>query len=67
MSTHGIQICLLLWLQSGFACNLLAEFGMPSLAKDGDIMVGGIFPVYVKQNDFNASFEKEPPKVPCKG
>ena len=67
MSTHGTQICLLLWLQSGFACNLLGEFGMPSLAKDGDIVVGGIFPVSIKQNVLNASFEREPPEVTCNG
>ncbi|XP_048121100.1 vomeronasal type-2 receptor 1-like [Alosa alosa] len=30
-------------------------------------MVGGIFPVFNKQNHVNASFEKEPPEVTCKG
>ncbi|XP_062409069.1 extracellular calcium-sensing receptor-like [Sardina pilchardus] len=38
---------------------------MPSLAKDGDIVIGGIFPVFNKQNHVNASFEKEPPMVTC--
>ncbi|KAL2095675.1 hypothetical protein ACEWY4_007823 [Coilia grayii] len=40
---------------------------MPSSTEDGDIVVGGIFPVSNKQNHLSASFEKEPPDATCNG
>uniref|UniRef100_A0A4W5KDD0 Olfactory receptor C family, n1 n=1 Tax=Hucho hucho TaxID=62062 RepID=A0A4W5KDD0_9TELE len=50
-----------------FACELLGRFDMPSLFKAGDVMIGGIFPVFNKQEDSNASFAKEPAEVKCAG
>uniref|UniRef100_A0A8C7VPN1 G-protein coupled receptors family 3 profile domain-containing protein n=1 Tax=Oncorhynchus mykiss TaxID=8022 RepID=A0A8C7VPN1_ONCMY len=37
------------------------------LFKAGDVMIGGIFPVFNKQEDSSASFVKEPDKVKCAG
>ncbi|KPP63517.1 extracellular calcium-sensing receptor-like, partial [Scleropages formosus] len=49
------------------SCKLLGSFGMPNLSKKGDIMIGGIFPVFNKQEDLNASYETIPPSVTCVG
>uniref|UniRef100_A0A8C9SD06 G-protein coupled receptors family 3 profile domain-containing protein n=1 Tax=Scleropages formosus TaxID=113540 RepID=A0A8C9SD06_SCLFO len=38
------------------SCKLLGSFGMPNLSKKGDIMIGGIFPVFNKQEDLNLFF-----------
>ncbi|XP_026783494.1 vomeronasal type-2 receptor 1-like [Pangasianodon hypophthalmus] len=35
--------------------------------KEGDIMIGGIFPIFNKQENILASFENKPPKAECKG
>jgi len=40
---------------------------MQSLFKEGDIMVGGIFPVFNKEISSIVTFEKEPPGVICEG
>ncbi|XP_030621118.1 extracellular calcium-sensing receptor-like [Chanos chanos] len=39
---------------------------MPSLLKEGDIMIGGIFPIFNKQDDGAFSFEEYPSQVKCK-
>uniref|UniRef100_A0A3Q2TK21 Extracellular calcium-sensing receptor-like n=1 Tax=Fundulus heteroclitus TaxID=8078 RepID=A0A3Q2TK21_FUNHE len=46
-------------------CELLGKFDMPSLFKKGDIMIGGIFPVFNKDVSNIATFEGEPPAVIC--
>ncbi|KAM9852842.1 extracellular calcium-sensing receptor-like [Aulostomus maculatus] len=40
---------------------------MPSLLKQGDIMIGGIFPVFSKEISSTYTFEREPPGVKCVG
>ncbi|XP_071352511.1 extracellular calcium-sensing receptor-like [Trachinotus anak] len=40
---------------------------MPSLFKQGDIMIGGIFPVFNKEISSTSRFQKEPPGVKCAG
>uniref|UniRef100_UPI0037E87513 extracellular calcium-sensing receptor-like n=1 Tax=Semicossyphus pulcher TaxID=241346 RepID=UPI0037E87513 len=40
---------------------------MPSLFKQGDIMIGGIFPVFNKEISSTSTFEKKPPGVKCVG
>ncbi|XP_071784011.2 extracellular calcium-sensing receptor [Centroberyx gerrardi] len=40
---------------------------MPSLFKQGDVMIGGIFPVFNKQLSSTSSFERDPPGVRCAG
>ncbi|CAI5693481.1 unnamed protein product [Oreochromis niloticus] len=40
---------------------------MPSLFKEGDIMIGGIFPIFNKEIISTSVFDKEPPKVQCEG
>ncbi|XP_046720769.1 extracellular calcium-sensing receptor [Silurus meridionalis] len=51
----------------GFACQLLGKFDMQDMFKEGDIMIGGIFPIFNKQENIVASFTKKPPKVECTG
>ncbi|XP_070762575.1 extracellular calcium-sensing receptor-like [Enoplosus armatus] len=40
---------------------------MPSLFKQGDIMIGGIFPVFNKEISSTSTFEREPPGAKCAG
>uniref|UniRef100_A0A671U4L0 G-protein coupled receptors family 3 profile domain-containing protein n=1 Tax=Sparus aurata TaxID=8175 RepID=A0A671U4L0_SPAAU len=41
-----------LYLNTVLGCELLGRFNMPSLFKQGDIMIGGIFPVFNKDITF---------------
>uniref|UniRef100_A0A3B3TY83 Olfactory receptor C family, n1 n=1 Tax=Poecilia latipinna TaxID=48699 RepID=A0A3B3TY83_9TELE len=52
-------------MNTGFGCELLGNFDMPSLFKEGDIMIGGIFPVFNKDVSSVATFDGEPPAVTC--
>uniref|UniRef100_A0A672Z428 G-protein coupled receptors family 3 profile domain-containing protein n=1 Tax=Sphaeramia orbicularis TaxID=375764 RepID=A0A672Z428_9TELE len=49
------------------SCKLFGTFDMPSLFKQGDIMIGGIFPVYNKEVSSTSSYERDPPGVECAG
>ncbi|CAG6001841.1 unnamed protein product, partial [Menidia menidia] len=40
---------------------------MQSLFKEGDIMIGGIFPVFHKEISRTGTFERKPPGVVCEG
>ncbi|XP_073671759.1 extracellular calcium-sensing receptor [Paramisgurnus dabryanus] len=40
---------------------------MPYIFKPGDIMIGGIFPIFNKQVNVIASFERKPERVNCNG
>ncbi|XP_062861012.1 extracellular calcium-sensing receptor [Trichomycterus rosablanca] len=40
---------------------------MQDMFKEGDIMIGGIFPIFNKQENIPASFDDQPPKVKCRG
>ncbi|KAA0714826.1 Extracellular calcium-sensing receptor [Triplophysa tibetana] len=40
---------------------------MPNIYKTGDIMIGGIFPIFNKQENVIASFERKMPRVKCNG
>ncbi|KAI5606970.1 extracellular calcium-sensing receptor-like, partial [Silurus asotus] len=57
----------LLCIQTGFACKLLGKFEIQSILKEGDIMIGGIFPVYSRQENIFFSFDTKPPMPECKG
>uniref|UniRef100_A0A3B4VPH7 Olfactory receptor C family, n1 n=1 Tax=Seriola dumerili TaxID=41447 RepID=A0A3B4VPH7_SERDU len=46
-------------------CELFSRFEMPSLFKQGKIMIGGIFPVFNKEISSTSTFEREPPGVKC--
>ncbi|XP_032446487.1 extracellular calcium-sensing receptor-like [Xiphophorus hellerii] len=48
-------------MNTGFGCELLGNFDMPSLFKEGEIMIGGIFPVFNKDVSNIATFDGEPP------
>ena len=48
-------------------CELQGRFGMSTLFKTGDIMIGGIFPIFNKQVHRTSTFEREPPEVKCVG
>lgn len=58
---------LLLYLNTVSGCGLFGGFDMPSLFKQGDIMIGGIFPVFNKEISSTSTFEREPPGVKCEG
>lgn len=51
----------------GFACQLLGKFDMRDMFKKGEIMIGGIFPIFNKQENILASFENKPSNGECKG
>ena len=61
-----ILLCVL-HLNTVSGCELFGRFGMPSLFKQGDIMIGGIFPVFYKEISRTSTFEREPPGVKCAG
>ncbi|KAF3692676.1 Extracellular calcium-sensing receptor [Channa argus] len=48
-------------------CELFGRFNMPSLFKQGDIMIGGIFPVFIKEIISTSVFKREPPEMKCEG
>ncbi|XP_064158762.1 extracellular calcium-sensing receptor-like [Anguilla rostrata] len=53
--------------EGDFACKLLGNFGMPSIFKQGDIMLGAIFPLFNKEESLNVVFQKEPHGGNCVG
>ncbi|KAM9801664.1 extracellular calcium-sensing receptor-like [Neosynchiropus ocellatus] len=57
----------LLCLNAASACERLGTFDMPGLFKQGDIMIGGIFPVFNKELTSTSTFRSEPPGVKCAG
>ncbi|CAG6001854.1 unnamed protein product, partial [Menidia menidia] len=60
------HLCLcVLFLNTVTCCELFGKFNMPSLFKEGDIMIGGIFPVLNKEIGSIVTFEREPPGVKC--
>ncbi|XP_072551400.1 extracellular calcium-sensing receptor-like [Salminus brasiliensis] len=62
-----LHLCFLLCTQICSACELLGKFEMQEMFKEGDIMIGGIFPILNKQENVLVSFEIKPPKPQCKG
>ena len=56
-----------LYMNTVSGCELLGRFNMPSLFKQGDIMIGGIFPVFKKDLSATWTFESEPTRVKCAG
>uniref|UniRef100_A0AAY5EY40 G-protein coupled receptors family 3 profile domain-containing protein n=1 Tax=Electrophorus electricus TaxID=8005 RepID=A0AAY5EY40_ELEEL len=62
-----IHLCFLLCTKMGCACELQHKFEMRDMYKEGHIMIGGIFPIFNKQEDMLVSFEKEPHNAECKG
>ncbi|KAG9273387.1 extracellular calcium-sensing receptor-like [Astyanax mexicanus] len=61
-----LHLCFLLCTQICSACKLLGKFEMQDIFKEGDIMIGGIFPIFNKQENVLVSFEKTPPRHQCK-
>ncbi|XP_072551957.1 extracellular calcium-sensing receptor-like [Salminus brasiliensis] len=62
-----LNLCFLLCNQICSACKLVGKFEMQDMFKEGDIMIGGIFPISNKQENILASFEVKPPQPQCKG
>ncbi|XP_055370109.1 extracellular calcium-sensing receptor-like [Betta splendens] len=53
---------------TAFTCDYFGNTKMPSLFKEGDIMLGGIFPVYFKEVINISTYETKPPdSVVCEG
>ncbi|XP_047678768.1 extracellular calcium-sensing receptor-like [Tachysurus fulvidraco] len=53
--------------KTGFACKLLSKFEVRSMFKEGDIMIGGIFPVSSKEESILYSFDNKPQWAKCNG
>jgi len=66
-SFHILLFCSLLFVNTGSTCQLLSKFEMPSIFKAGDIMIGGIFPIFNKQENVNAYFERKMQRINCTG
>lgn len=56
-----------LHLYTVYCCELFGRFDMPSLFRQGDIMIGGIFPVSNKEISDSSTFESRPSGVKCAG
>ncbi|XP_043976310.1 extracellular calcium-sensing receptor-like [Gambusia affinis] len=50
-----------------YDCEVTGKFDMPYMFKRGDIMIGGIFPVFNKEITNTSSFKVEPLEVMCEG
>ncbi len=54
-------------MHTGSTCQLRGKFEMPNIFKAGDIMIGGIFPIFNKQENVIASFERKMRRINCSG
>uniref|UniRef100_A0A3Q2FKU9 Olfactory receptor C family, n1 n=1 Tax=Cyprinodon variegatus TaxID=28743 RepID=A0A3Q2FKU9_CYPVA len=53
------------YISQVYGCGLTGKFDMPYIFKQGDIMIGGIFPVFNKEISKINTFEGEPLKIMC--
>uniref|UniRef100_A0A8D3BQI2 Olfactory receptor C family, n1 n=1 Tax=Scophthalmus maximus TaxID=52904 RepID=A0A8D3BQI2_SCOMX len=67
MHTAILSSLAVLFLNTVSGCEQFARFDMPSLFKQGDVMIGGIFPLFNKEIRSIYTFEREPPGVKCAG
>uniref|UniRef100_A0AAX7SP00 G-protein coupled receptors family 3 profile domain-containing protein n=1 Tax=Astatotilapia calliptera TaxID=8154 RepID=A0AAX7SP00_ASTCA len=65
MKTGIILFLCILTMNTG--CEPFGRFDVPSFFKEGDIMIGGIFPILIKEILSTSTFDKELPKVQCEG
>lgn len=57
----------LLFMHTVSTCQLHGKFEMPNIFKAGEIMIGGIFPIFNKQENVIASFERKMQRINCTG
>ncbi|XP_070399360.1 extracellular calcium-sensing receptor [Nothobranchius furzeri] len=60
--SEDVDIC-----RVGDSCELLGQFDMLSLSRVGDIIIGGIFPVFNREVSHMSTFESKPQRVTCAG
>ncbi|XP_051933591.1 vomeronasal type-2 receptor 1-like [Hippocampus zosterae] len=66
--THLLSSLLsLLLFDTASGCELFGKFHMPSLLQRGDIMIGGIFPIFNKELGSTSTFRQNPPGIKCAG
>ncbi len=54
-------------MHTGSTCQFRGKFEKPNIFKAGDIMIGGIFPIFNKQEHVIASFERKMRRINCSG
>uniref|UniRef100_A0A3Q1K4F5 G-protein coupled receptors family 3 profile domain-containing protein n=1 Tax=Anabas testudineus TaxID=64144 RepID=A0A3Q1K4F5_ANATE len=58
--SYIILLCLsFLYWNTVWGCEQFGSFNMPSMFKRGDIMIGGIFPVFLKEVIRTSTYERE--------
>ncbi|XP_069053382.1 vomeronasal type-2 receptor 1-like isoform X4 [Lepisosteus oculatus] len=48
-------------------CKMLEHFGTTGLFKNGQLLIGGVFPVFTKEENVYVSFETRPQQAKCVG
>ncbi|XP_016411514.1 extracellular calcium-sensing receptor [Sinocyclocheilus rhinocerous] len=66
-SSNIVLVFSLLFMHAGSTCQLRGKFEMPNIFKAGEIMIGGIFPIFNKQENVIASFERKMRMINCTG
>lgn len=65
MMNRSVLFSLVLYLSVAPGCKRIGKFDMPGWFKQGDIVIGGIFPVYNREVVSIFNYEKKPTSVNC--
>lgn len=67
MQMITLTILCVFYISQVYGCEVTGKFDMPYMFKRGDIMIGGIFPVFNKEISTTTTFVKEPLEAICQG
>uniref|UniRef100_A0A8C6KBV4 Olfactory receptor C family, n1 n=1 Tax=Nothobranchius furzeri TaxID=105023 RepID=A0A8C6KBV4_NOTFU len=67
MQIYNLVFLCVLHIDIISSCELLGQFDMLSLSRVGDIIIGGIFPVFNREVSHMSTFESKPQRVTCAG
>uniref|UniRef100_A0A3P8VXW1 G-protein coupled receptors family 3 profile domain-containing protein n=1 Tax=Cynoglossus semilaevis TaxID=244447 RepID=A0A3P8VXW1_CYNSE len=65
MMNRSVLFSLVLYLSVAPGCKRIGKFDVPGWFKQGDIVIGGIFPVYNREVVSIFNYEKKPTSVNC--